>query len=101
MGQRRFTRLTNGFSKKLDNHVAAVALYVAHYNLCRVHEALKGDPSEGAGHCGPHLGHWGAYRRGPCHAAHYTGSDRTGAAQTVHGNQRRARLAAPTGIRLS
>jgi hypothetical protein len=28
---RRFTRLTNGFSKKLDNHVAAVALYVAHY----------------------------------------------------------------------
>ena len=41
MGQRRFTRLTNGFSKKLDNHVAAVALYVAHYNLCRVHEALK------------------------------------------------------------
>src|SRR5271170_2155415 len=39
MGQRRFTRLTNGFSKKLDNHVAAVALYVAHYNLCRAHEA--------------------------------------------------------------
>jgi hypothetical protein len=31
MGSRRFTRLTNGFSKKLDNHVAAVALYVAHY----------------------------------------------------------------------
>jgi hypothetical protein len=29
MGSRRFTRLTNGFSKKLDNHVAAVALYVA------------------------------------------------------------------------
>ena len=41
MGSRRFTRLTNGFSKKLDNHVAAVALYVAHYNFCRVHEALK------------------------------------------------------------
>src|SRR3984893_16190431 len=40
MGQRRFTRLTNGFSKKLDNHVAAVALYVAPYNLCRVHEAM-------------------------------------------------------------
>lgn len=44
MGSRRFTRLTNGFSKKLDNHVAAVALYVAHYNLCRVHEALKTTP---------------------------------------------------------
>jgi hypothetical protein len=41
MGSRRFTRLTNGFSKKLDNHVAAVALYVAHYNLCRIHEALR------------------------------------------------------------
>jgi hypothetical protein len=41
MGQRRFARLTNGFSKKLDNHVAAVALYVANYNLCRIHEALK------------------------------------------------------------
>jgi hypothetical protein len=40
MQQRRFTRLTNGFSKKLDNHRAAVSLYVAHYNLCRVHEAL-------------------------------------------------------------
>jgi hypothetical protein len=31
--QRRFTRLTSGFSKKLENHIAAVALYVAHYNL--------------------------------------------------------------------
>ena len=40
MQQRRFTRLTNGFSKKLENHVASVGLYVAHYNFCRVHEAL-------------------------------------------------------------
>ncbi len=40
MQQRRFTRLTNGFSKKLDHHVAAVGLYVAHYNFCRVHESL-------------------------------------------------------------
>jgi IS1 family transposase len=40
MSSRRFTRLTNAFSKKLDNHLAAVDLYVAHYNLCRVHEAL-------------------------------------------------------------
>jgi hypothetical protein len=46
MGQRRFTRLTNGFSKKLDNHVGAVALYVAHYNLCRIHEALKMTPAK-------------------------------------------------------
>src|SRR5215211_1055431 len=49
MGQRRFTRLTNGFSKKIDNHVAAVALYVAHYNLCRVHEALKTTPAKALG----------------------------------------------------
>src|SRR5712672_3369318 len=46
MGSRRFTRLTNGFSKKLDNHVAAVALYVAHYNLCRIHEALRTTPAK-------------------------------------------------------
>jgi IS1 family transposase len=46
MQSRRFTRLTNGFSKKFDNHTAAVALYVAHYNLCRAHMALstKGAP---------------------------------------------------------
>ena len=41
MQSRRFTRLTNAFSKKLENHAAAVSLYVAHYNLCRVHEALS------------------------------------------------------------
>jgi len=45
MQQRRFTRLTNGFSKKLENHAAAVGLYVAHYNFCRVHEALRITPA--------------------------------------------------------
>lgn len=45
MQQRRFTRLTNAFSKKLENHEAAVALYVAHYNLCRVHETLRVTPA--------------------------------------------------------
>lgn len=45
MSQRRFTRLTNAFSKKLENHMAAVALYVAHYNFCRVHEALRVTPA--------------------------------------------------------
>lgn len=49
IGSHRFTRLTNGFSKKLDNHVAAVALYVAHYNLCRVHEPLKTTPAKALG----------------------------------------------------
>src|SRR5689334_22601142 len=37
----RHNIVSNGFSKKLENHVAAVALYVAHHNLCRVHEALR------------------------------------------------------------
>ena len=50
MGQRRFTRLTNGFSKKLDNHVVAATLYAAYYNLCRVHETQRTTASEGAGH---------------------------------------------------
>jgi IS1 family transposase len=41
MSMRRFTRLTNGFSKKLDNHVAAVALHFMHYNFARPHTSLK------------------------------------------------------------
>jgi IS1 family transposase len=49
MASRRFTRLTNGFSKRLDCHVAAVALYVAHYNLCRVHEVLRTTPAVAVG----------------------------------------------------
>lgn len=49
MGCRRFTRLTNAFSKKLANHVAAVSLYVAHFNLCRVHEALRITPAMAMG----------------------------------------------------
>lgn len=46
---RRFTRLTNGFSKKLDQHLAAVALHVAHYNLCRVHESIRTTPAVALG----------------------------------------------------
>ncbi len=49
MSQRRFARLTNGFSKKLANHTAAVSLYVAHYNFCRVHEALRTTPAVAQG----------------------------------------------------
>jgi IS1 family transposase len=45
MQQRRFTRLTNAFSKKFEHHVAAFALYAAHYNFCRVHEALRITPA--------------------------------------------------------
>ena len=39
-GRRRFTRLTNGFSRKLDNHMAAIALYFLHYNFARPHKTL-------------------------------------------------------------
>jgi IS1 family transposase len=41
MGMRRFTRLTNGFSKKIENHEHAIALHFMHYNFCRKHESLK------------------------------------------------------------
>ncbi len=46
---KRFARLGNGFSKKLENHAAAVFLYVAHYNLCRSHEALCTSPAVALG----------------------------------------------------
>jgi len=49
MGSKRFARLSNGFSKKLDNHCAVVSLYVAHYNLCRVHESLRSTPAMALG----------------------------------------------------
>jgi len=50
MGMRRFTRLTNGFSKKLDNLKAATALYFAWYNFARVHQSLHGKtPAMAAG----------------------------------------------------
>jgi hypothetical protein len=46
---RRFTRLSLGFSKKLANLAAAVALHVAHYNFCRRHETLRMTPAMKAG----------------------------------------------------
>jgi hypothetical protein len=49
MGMRRFTRLTNAFSKKLENHGHAVALYFMHYNFCRVHKTLRITPAMEAG----------------------------------------------------
>jgi IS1 family transposase len=49
MGMRRFTRLTNGFSKKMENLMAAVALYFIHYNFVRVHETLGTTPAIAAG----------------------------------------------------
>jgi hypothetical protein len=49
MSMRRFTRLTNAFSKKLENHAAAISLYFAYYNWCRVHQTLRVTPAMEAG----------------------------------------------------
>ena len=48
MSMRRFTRLTNAFSKKLDNHIHALALYFVFYNFCRIHKSLKISPAMAA-----------------------------------------------------
>jgi IS1 family transposase len=49
MASKRFARLSNGFSKKIDCHLAAVSLHVAFYNLCRSHEALRMTPAMALG----------------------------------------------------
>jgi len=49
MSIRRFTRLTNAFSKKLENHAAAVAIWFMYYNFCRVHSTLRVTPAMEAG----------------------------------------------------
>jgi len=49
MSIRRFTRLTNAFSKKIENHAAAVAIWFMYYNFCRVHQTLRVTPAMEAG----------------------------------------------------
>ena len=49
MGVRRFTRLTNAFSKKVANHEHALAIYFMHYNYCRIHQTLRVTPAMAAG----------------------------------------------------
>jgi IS1 family transposase len=49
MGMRRFTRLTNAFSKKLENHVYAISIYFMHYNFVRIHQTLRVTPAMAAG----------------------------------------------------
>lgn len=49
MGMRRLTRLTNGCSKKMQNHMYAISLHFMHYNFCRIHKTLKVTPAMAAG----------------------------------------------------
>ena len=49
MGIRRFTRLTNAFSKKVENHAASVAIWFMYYNFVRVHQTLRVTPAMEAG----------------------------------------------------
>ena len=49
MSIRRFTRLTNAFSKKIENHATAVAIWFMYYNFCRVHQTLRVTPAMESG----------------------------------------------------
>ena len=62
---RRFTRLTNGFSKKFENHAHMVALYAVWYNFLRIHKTLKITPAMAAG-IAEAYGHVGYCRHDRC-----------------------------------
>ena len=49
MSMRRFTRMTNAFSKRIENHAASVALHYFHYNFCRIHTSVRVTPAMEAG----------------------------------------------------
>jgi len=49
MAMRRFTRLTNAFSKRIEKHIAMLAVYFVYYNFCRIHKSLQTSPAMAAG----------------------------------------------------
>jgi IS1 family transposase len=55
MSMQRFTRLTNAFSKKVENHEHMLAIYFMYYNFCRVHQTLRVTPCDGSGTGAYHL----------------------------------------------
>ena len=59
MSMRRFTRLTNGFSKKLENHIAAVSLHFMYYNFVRIHQTFANHSGYGGWHHESSLGNRG------------------------------------------
>ena len=49
MSMRRFTRLTNAFSKRINKHMAMLSVYLTYYNFCRIHKSLRTTPAMAAG----------------------------------------------------
>jgi hypothetical protein len=87
MASKRFARLSNGFSKRLECHLAAVAQHVAFYNLCRVHESLRSTPAMALGIADRHLDDWRFAGRCTGNVADYADYDGPRSAAAIPGNR--------------
>ena len=88
MSMRRFTRLTNAFSKKVENHAAAIALYFMYYNLGRIHQTLRVTPAMEAGcqSCLERRGNRGAARL-TCGLAYDSPVETNDGVSKIHSNR--------------